>query len=71
MTLEKLVIGDKIIVKAFGVGLKLLDFPEVKVMNLDPRFLEAISSKPIEDRLEIPVTHVVPAAVMGSGLGAD
>jgi hypothetical protein len=25
--LEKLVLGDKVLVKAFGVGLKLLDFP--------------------------------------------
>jgi hypothetical protein len=40
-TLDKLLHGDKILVKAFGVGLKLADFPEIKVMNMDPRFLEA------------------------------
>jgi hypothetical protein len=70
-TLKKLVIGDKVIVKAFGVGLKLLDFPEVKVMNLDPKFLEAIPIKSVADRLEVPVTHVIPAIIMGSGLGAN
>ena len=69
--LEKLVIGDKVIVKAFGVGLKLLDFPEIKVMNLDPKFLEAIPIKPVDDQLEIPVTHTIPATIMGSGLGAN
>ena len=29
-TLEKLQIGDRILIKAYGVGLKLLDFPEIK-----------------------------------------
>jgi len=70
-TLEKLMLGDKVLVKAFGVGLKLLDFPDVKVMNMDPRFLEAIDPKPVGDKLEVPVTHVIPAAIMGSGLGAN
>ncbi|MEM2105156.1 MAG: DUF4438 domain-containing protein, partial [Candidatus Bathyarchaeia archaeon] len=70
-TLEKLMLGDKVLVKAFGVGLKLLDFPDVKVMNLDPRFLEAIDPKVEDGRLVVPVTHVVPAGIMGSGLGAN
>jgi hypothetical protein len=70
-TLEKLMLGDKLLVKAFGVGLKLLDCPEIKVMNIDPRFLEALKPKAKGDRLEIPVTHIVPAAIMGSGLGAN
>ena len=34
--LEQLAIGDRILVKSFGVGLKLLDFPEIKLSNLDP-----------------------------------
>ena len=29
------------------------------------------SSKPKGDKLEVPVTHIVPAAIMGSGLGAN
>jgi len=70
-TLEKLMLGDKVLVKAFGVGLKLLDHPEVKVMNIDPRFLEALKPKAKGGKLEVPVTHVIPAAIMGSGLGAN
>ncbi|MGQ9530007.1 MAG: DUF4438 domain-containing protein [Candidatus Bathycorpusculaceae bacterium] len=69
--LEKLMLGDKVLVKAFGVGLKLLDFPEVKVMNIDPRFLEALNPHPNGAKLEVPVTHIIPAAIMGSGLGAN
>jgi hypothetical protein len=69
--LEKLVIGDRILVKAFGVGLKLVDFPEMKVLNMDPALLEAWDPQPKGDKLEVPVTHIVPAAIMGSGLGAN
>jgi hypothetical protein len=70
-TLEKLMLGDKILVKAYGVGLKLTDFPDIKVMNMDPCFLEALNPKPNGEKLEVPVTHIVPAAIMGSGLGAN
>ena len=69
--LEKLVLGDRILVKAFGVGLKLVDFPEIKVLNMDPMLLEAWNPKPKGDKLEVLVTHIVPAAIMGSGLGSN
>jgi hypothetical protein len=69
--LEKLMLGDKILVKAFGLGLKLIDFADVKVMNMDPSFLEALDPKPNGEKLEVPVTHMIPAAIMGSGLGAN
>jgi hypothetical protein len=67
--MEKLVIEDRVMVKAYGVGLKLLDIPEVKTANLSPRLLKAIDPKIVGEKLELPVTHVVPAAIMGSGLG--
>ena len=69
--LEKLVLGDRILIKAYGIGLKLLDFPSIKVLNIDPRLLEAWNTKPNGVKLEVPVTHIVPAAIMGSGLGAN
>jgi hypothetical protein len=69
--LEKLVLGDRILVKAYGVGLKLLDFPEIKVLNMDPSLLEVWNPQPNGGKLEVPVTHIVPAAIMGSGLGAN
>ena len=70
-TLEKLMLGDKVLVKAFGVGLKLVDFPDIKVMNMDPQFLKALDAEPDGEKLKVSVTHVIPAAIMGSGLGAD
>jgi len=70
-TLEKLVLGDRILVKAFGVGLRLIDFPEIKVLNMDPALLKVWDPQPKGDKLEVPVTHIAPAAIMGSGLGAN
>ncbi|MBS7632935.1 DUF4438 domain-containing protein, partial [Candidatus Bathyarchaeota archaeon] len=69
--LEKLLLGDKVLVKAFGVGLKLLDYPEIKVMNTDPCFLKAMKPKPKDGKLEVPVAHEIPAAIMGAGLGQN
>ena len=68
---EKLLLGDRILVKAYGTGLKLLDFPDIKVLNMDPILLEAWNPKPSGEKLEVLVTHIVPAAIMGSGLGAN
>ena len=69
--LEQLLIGDRILIKTFGLGLKLLDFPDIKVLNIDPGLFEAWNPKPNGDKLEVPVTHIVPAAIMGSGLGSN
>jgi hypothetical protein len=44
--LEKLLIGDKILIKSFGVGLKLMDFyPEILVMNTDPILFNKMNLK--------------------------
>ena len=67
--MEKLVIEDRIMIKAYGQGLQLLDLPEVKVYNVGPEFLEALDPVIEGGKLQIPVTHKVPAAIMGSGLG--
>ena len=69
--MEKMQIGDKILIKAMGVGLKLLDFPEITVMNISPEFLEKLSLETQDDLLAVPVTHKVPACIMGSGLGGN
>ncbi len=44
-TLEKLVIEDKVQIRACGVGLKLLDAPDVKVYNTSPEFLDAVNPR--------------------------
>lgn len=70
-TLEKLCIEDKILIKAYGQGLKLLDYPEIKIFNLDPSLLEKMNIKEIGDgTIDVPVTCEIPAKLMGSGLGS-
>lgn len=70
-TLEKLCIEDKILIKAYGQGLKLLDYPEIKIYNLDPSLLEKMNIKEIGDgTIDVPVTCEIPAKLMGSGLGS-
>jgi hypothetical protein len=70
--LEDMVIGDKIQIKAHGCGLRLLDYPGIKVLNLDPALVRAMGIKAMKGgRLQVPVTHEVPARIMGSGIGAS
>lgn len=69
--MEKMCIGDKIQIRAYGMGLELSDFPGVKVMNCDPGLLNKWKIRAVPgERLEVPVAKIVPARVMGSGLGS-
>lgn len=68
--MRKMVVGDKIQIWACGLGMQLLDAPHVKVFNCDPDFFERLAPEPAEDgRVRVRVAKMVPAAVMGSGLG--
>jgi len=69
---EKMSYDDKILIFARGLGLCLSDYPEIKLFNLAPELLKRmkIGESP-EHKLQVPVTTVVPAACMGSGLGSS
>ncbi|WP_270372799.1 DUF4438 domain-containing protein [Longicatena caecimuris] len=69
-TLDLMTCDDRVHIKAFGQGLKLLDHEEIHVMNIDPSLLEKLNIKEHEDSIEIGVTTIVPAHLMGSGLGS-
>ncbi len=69
-TLEKMAIGDKVQIRAWGTGLKIQEAPEVTVMNLDPELLEKMNLQLTDGILEVPVTTFVPPYLMGSGIGA-
>lgn len=68
--LDKLVIGDRIQIKAYGQGLTLKDYPDVRMMSLDPDLLRKMGIAARGDQLVVPVTHVIPASIMGSGTGS-
>jgi len=70
-TLEKLTCDDKFLVRGFGQGLRLIDYPDVHIYNLDPGLFETWDLK--EGRngtIEVPVSVIVPGHAMGSGIGA-
>ena len=69
--LDQMKVGDEILVKAYGQGLELEDYPEVKLFNLDPELLDKMNINDKGDELEVPVVASVPARFMGSGIGAS
>lgn len=68
---EKLTYDDKIIIRAHGQGLALPDYPNITLFNTDPDLLDKMAITELGGgRLRVPVTTLVPAACMGSGLGS-
>lgn len=69
-TLELMTSDDKILIKAYGQGLKLLDHRDIHVMNIDPELFDNLGINETNDGLEVPVVTCIPACLMGSGLGS-
>jgi hypothetical protein len=67
--MEKMQLGDTISVRAVGVGLALDDAGDVKAFNCDPDLFDKLRLERAGTKLRVPVARVVPARVMGSGLG--
>lgn len=67
--LEDLAIDDKIMIKAYGQGLKLEDYENVKIMNIDPNLFEKLNIKE-DNKLKVNVVAKVPPYLMGSGIGS-
>ena len=70
-TLNKLTYDDKILITAYGVGLEIEGFEAIKVFSLDPGLFKKMKLQITSGKLAVPVTTVVPAVVMGSGLGSS
>jgi hypothetical protein len=69
--LDLLEIGDHVRIIAHGLGLQVPSLPDVHLRNLDPRLFERLPLALAGDRLRVGVSRVLPAQVMGSGIGAD
>lgn len=71
--LESLTYDDTIRIETIGQGLEIEGVGDVKAMNLDPRMLD-LRTWPLSikgARLCVPVAKVLPARIMGAGLGTD
>ena len=70
-TIEKLTYDDKFMVKGYGQGLELLDYPNIVAMNLDPDLLEKMPKYDVDGGLSFGVKTIIPAFLLGSGLGSS
>ncbi len=69
--LRRLNIGDRMQIYSCGLGLQLIDYPDISVFNCAPELLARWGIIESNGRLEVPVTHRIPARTMGSGLGKN
>ena len=66
--LDVLAPGDRLLVRAHGQGLRLVDFPDVVLRSCSPALLRSLI-QPQEGRLRVEVAAEIPAYLMGAGLG--
>jgi hypothetical protein len=67
---EKMAIGDKIVIRAKGVGMELADHPDVKLKSCSPELLEGLEvTTNNKGKLGVPVVGIVPPHLMGAGSG--
>ncbi len=69
--LEKLGIGDAMLVKSRGPGLEIEGIKDVVVHNLAPELLEQIAVLRGDGKVETSVVKVIPAALVGQGSGGS
>jgi hypothetical protein len=67
--LDVLAPGDRLLVRAAGQGLRLLDFDDVAPRSCGPELLDALGITDDGGRLRVEVAADIPAFMMGAGLG--
>ena len=69
--LKKLTMDDKFLIISHGQGFELTDYPDIKILNIDPRLFKkwGIKENRKNKTISVPVTKVIPAHLMGSGIG--
>ncbi|MEM7129430.1 MAG: DUF4438 domain-containing protein [Chloroflexota bacterium] len=68
--LEKMAPGDKVQIQAYGIGMKLDDFPDIDFKSCSPELLEALNPDVSSDgKLVVPVKGIAPSVLAGAGAG--
>ncbi len=70
-TLDDLAIGDKVQIRAHGAGMKLPDYPGVRVISCSPTLIESWGIAEESGKLAVPVVKEVPAHFVGQGHGGS
>ena len=64
-------IGDKIVIKAKGVGMAFDDHPDIKLKGCSPELVDALEvTTNSEGKLSVPVVASVPPHLLGAGAGS-
>ena len=67
---EQMAIGDKIVIKAKGVGMAFDDHPDIKLKGCSPELVDALEvTTNSEGKLSVPVVASVPPHLLGAGAG--
>lgn len=69
--LLRLQIGDRVQIVSHGLGLRLPGLPRIEALNCSPRLIARWGLQQRDGVLHVPVTHLVPSRLMGSGLGRN
>jgi hypothetical protein len=68
--LERLAIEDRILIRAYGRGLTLTEFPDMQLKSMSPQLLDALEPETQGPGcLCVPVAAEVPAVLIGAGSG--
>lgn len=62
-------VGDQVLVRSEGIGMKLVDHPEVVLKGISPTLLAALSAEEKDGHVAFGVAAHVPAHLIGAGLG--
>ena len=66
---ERIAIGDKIVVKSKGVGLRVAEYPHICFKSLAPELLGALAPESSGQKFKVPVVAKIPAHLLGAGSG--
>lgn len=64
--LDKMLPGDRILIRAYGQGLSLNDFPEIMLTGVDPALLDRMGLSVLNGKLAVPVAAKIPAHLMAA-----
>ncbi|MCC5942301.1 MAG: DUF4438 domain-containing protein [Balneolaceae bacterium] len=68
-------IGDRMQIRVVGLGMETQNIEDLYIRNVSPTLLDAFTENGMgvnaDGKLVVPVTHIIPAKIMGSGLGRN
>jgi hypothetical protein len=65
----RMAVGDQLLIRAEGVGLRLTDHPDVSLKGIAPGLLAALEAREEQGVVSFGVTARIPAHLAGAGLG--